>query len=195
MSQETKVCKHCQSEIPKKAKVCPQCRKKQGGKLKGVAVLLVGLIIIGIAVSGGDDDEAKQASESKTEQTSTKAKKAKKEAKEEEPKEEISYSPYSVSQMMSDLDNNALNAETTYKDQYVEITGVLGNIDSGGKYISLMPDDNEFAFIGVQCYIKSDDQKSQVSAMSKGDTVTLRGKVTMVGEVMGYTLDIDEILQ
>ena len=29
--KETKVCKHCQSEIPAKAKVCPNCRKKQGG--------------------------------------------------------------------------------------------------------------------------------------------------------------------
>lgn len=39
--QETKVCKHCQSEIPKKAKVCPNCRKKQGGKLKFVIIALV----------------------------------------------------------------------------------------------------------------------------------------------------------
>ena len=31
---DTKICKHCQSEIPKKAKICPNCRKKQGGKLK-----------------------------------------------------------------------------------------------------------------------------------------------------------------
>ena len=31
MQNETKVCKHCQTEIPKKAKVCPNCRKKQGG--------------------------------------------------------------------------------------------------------------------------------------------------------------------
>lgn len=29
--KETKVCKYCKSEIPKKAKVCPNCRKKQGG--------------------------------------------------------------------------------------------------------------------------------------------------------------------
>lgn len=31
---EVKKCKHCQSDIPKKAKICPNCRKKQGGKLK-----------------------------------------------------------------------------------------------------------------------------------------------------------------
>ncbi len=27
----TKICKHCKTEIPYGAKVCPQCRKKQGG--------------------------------------------------------------------------------------------------------------------------------------------------------------------
>ena len=26
---ETKKCKYCQSDIPKKAKVCPVCKKKQ----------------------------------------------------------------------------------------------------------------------------------------------------------------------
>lgn len=193
MNQETKVCKHCQSEIPKKAKVCPQCRKKQGGKLKWIVIAVVALLIAGAAMGGGDD-ESKQASESNAEQASTKAKKSKKETKEEEAQKEISYAPYSVSQMMNDLDNNAMNAETNYKDQYVEITGVLNNIDSSGKYIDLFPDDNEFAFTGVQCYIKNDDQKSKVAGMSKGDTVTLRGKIKSVGEVLGYSLDIDEIL-
>ena len=30
--------------------------------------------------------------------------------------------------------------------------------------------------------------------MSKGDMVTVRGKITDVGEIMGYTLDIDEFV-
>ena len=49
----TKICKHCKSEIPYDAKVCPQCRKKQkGGVLKWVIIALVALIVIG-AMSGG----------------------------------------------------------------------------------------------------------------------------------------------
>ena len=41
-SNETKICKHCQTEIPKKAKVCPQCRKKvKGGKLKVFYLFIV----------------------------------------------------------------------------------------------------------------------------------------------------------
>lgn len=30
-NNETKVCKYCQTEISKKAKVCPNCKHKQGG--------------------------------------------------------------------------------------------------------------------------------------------------------------------
>lgn len=53
----TKICKHCKTEIPYDAKVCPQCRKKvKGGKLKWVLLVLVLLIILGIFL-GGDDYE------------------------------------------------------------------------------------------------------------------------------------------
>lgn len=53
--QETKVCKHCQSEIPKKAKVCPNCRKKQGGIFKWVLIAVVVLFFIGAIFGSGDD--------------------------------------------------------------------------------------------------------------------------------------------
>ena len=41
---ETKVCKFCQTEIPKKAKVCPNCKrtlKKGPGCLIGIIVFLI----------------------------------------------------------------------------------------------------------------------------------------------------------
>lgn len=188
----TKVCKHCKTEIPYGAKVCPQCRKKQGGVLKWVIIAIVVIGIIG-AAAGGGDDESKEVSStnSTTQEQQNNATDTQK--KEEETKEEITYTAYTVTQMMDDLKANALKAESTYKDQYVEITGRLSNIDSSGKYISLTPEDDEWAIIGVQCYIKSEEQKEKVMEMSVDDVVTLKGKVKSVGEVMGYSLDIDEI--
>lgn len=41
-----KKCKHCQTEIDSKAKVCPNCHKKQGMS----TLLIVVLVIFGIAV-------------------------------------------------------------------------------------------------------------------------------------------------
>lgn len=55
-TNETKVCKHCQTEISKKAKVCPNCRKKQGGIGKWIVIAVVVFLIIGVAGGGSDDD-------------------------------------------------------------------------------------------------------------------------------------------
>lgn len=46
MKNETKKCKYCQTDIPKKAKICPNCKKKQHGKKKIVILIAVILIII-----------------------------------------------------------------------------------------------------------------------------------------------------
>lgn len=109
--------------------------------------------------------------------------------------ETIEYIAVSVDDMMKLLSENALNATETYKDQYVEITGRLGVIDSNGSYISLYPTNDRYAIIGVTCYIESDEQAEIVKALAKDQTVTLRGQVTSVGEVFGYSLDIDSFVQ
>ena len=45
---KTKICKYCQTEIPKKAKVCPQCRSKlKGGKFKWLVIAIVIFAVIG----------------------------------------------------------------------------------------------------------------------------------------------------
>lgn len=55
---ETKKCKHCRSEIDKKASVCPNCRKKQGGVLKFVIIALVALSVFGAIVGNDSPDKA-----------------------------------------------------------------------------------------------------------------------------------------
>ena len=55
-----KQCKYCKTEIDSKAKVCPNCRKKQGGKLKFIVIALVAVVIIGAIASGGETDEVKK---------------------------------------------------------------------------------------------------------------------------------------
>jgi hypothetical protein len=51
---------------------------------------------------------------------------------------------------------------------------------------------NEFAIIGVQCYI-TEEQKAAVSKFTKGQNVTAVGTITDVGEVMGYSLKVESI--
>lgn len=202
MSQNTnemKVCKHCHSEIPKKAKVCPQCRKKQGGIGKTILIVLVVLFLLGSF--GGSEEETKTTSETVANNSEVVSKVETVENTSPETEEvtqepevvEIVYTPCKVDEMMDMLEENALKAEKTYQDQHLEITGRLSVIDSDGSYISLYPLNDEWAFTGVQCFIQDDEQLNQVLEMKIGDTVTVKGQITNIGEVIGYTMDIDSI--
>ena len=91
------------------------------------------------------------------------------------------------------MKDNALKAKETYNGKYVEITGQLGNIDSDGKYISVDPVGEDFILTGIQAYVKTDEQKKVIMEFSKEQKITVKGKITSVGEVMGYSVDIDEI--
>ena len=176
-----KTCKNCGQSVDKKAVVCTSCGvkiKKPIFKKWWFWVIIV-VAVIAIASSGGNDSENNIENNTNTQQTSQ--------------TETIEYTPYSVSELVNDLEENALKAEEKYKDKYVEITGKLSVIDSKGKYISLSPTDNDFCLTNVQCYIKNDEQKSKVLEVAKGDTLTIKGKIKSVGEVLGYSLDIDSI--
>lgn len=188
----TKLCKYCKTEISAAAKICPNCHKKQGmsGCLIVVIVFIV-LVIIG-AMAGGNSKEENKTINQDNQQVEN-IQKEEQDVNKEVEEIKIEYTKYTVTQMLNDLNENAMKASNTYKDQYLEITGELAVIDSDGKYISLYPDDGGIYFVGVQCSIKTDEQRQAVAEMSKGDIVTLRGKCTSVGEVLGYSLDIDSI--
>ena len=108
-------------------------------------------------------------------------------------KKEVIYEKVTAKELIDALQDNALNAKEKYKDKYVEITGKLNVIDASGKYITVNPIGDDFALTGVQAYIKTDEQKQVVSGLSKGDKITVKGKIKDVGEVLGYSVDIDEI--
>jgi len=60
--ENTKKCKYCQSEIDKKAKICPNCKKKQNSALPKLVFVLVCIAIILYAfVNTGNDDSKKSA--------------------------------------------------------------------------------------------------------------------------------------
>lgn len=52
-----KKCKYCQTEIAKKAKVCPNCRKKQSHIVRWIILGVLAVIIIGAIAGGGDKED------------------------------------------------------------------------------------------------------------------------------------------
>lgn len=51
-----KKCKYCQTEIDKKAKICPKCNKKQAHIIRWILLVLLAIIVIGAITGGGDDN-------------------------------------------------------------------------------------------------------------------------------------------
>lgn len=178
-------CKHCGQEIASSAKVCPHC----GGKNKPpiykrwwfiAIIVIIVLAAIGGSSSSDSNSSTSSTTASKTANTSSSSGTA------------IEYTTYTVTELSEDLNNNALKAADKYKGQYVELTGKLNVIDSSGKYISIVDSTDDWAIIGVQCYIKNDEQKQVVMDMSIGDEIVVKGKITDVGEVLGYYLDMTD---
>ena len=186
-NKKTQFCKNCGKELSSEAVMCPGCgtaiKTKKPIHKKWWFWVIIGIIAIGI-IGGSSGDEDTSTVNSSTENNVTESVPV---------QEEIVYTAYNVSDLIKDLENNALGAEQKYDGQYVELKGKLSTIDSDGSYICLDPTNNEFNFINVQCYTKNDDQINQIAQMSKGDIITVRGKITDVGEILGYQLDIDSI--
>lgn len=176
MNNKMKQCKACGTELYKGAKICPKCGKKQGGKGKFIVIgVIVVLLIIIIAGSGDDTGSTPTATDNG------------------KAVEQITYTSYNLGDMFDELESNAMVAEETYKNAYVEVSGKLAIIDSSGSYISIEPNNGEFYLIGMSCNFKNDEQRDVVKKKSVGDIVTVRGQVTSVGEVLGYSLNIDSI--
>ena len=173
----TKQCKKCKELINKKAKVCPHCRAKQG---LPVWLIIIIVVIVLVVLFGGGNEDAKDGGNNNNNSS--------------QETETIEYITVSKDQLDEALENNAAAAKDTYNKKYVEVSGKLGTIDSDLSYISLMSSTDPWDFNGIHCSIKNNEQKNIVKTLSKDQEITIRGKITSVGEVLGYYLDIKEII-
>ena len=145
-----------------------------------IVILLIGAI--GSASGSSDNDsntDTSNTEESKTDNSSS----SKKE-----------YLKVNIQDMLDELDENALRAETKYQNLYIEITGKISNIDSDGSYISVEDvNAGPWNFDTIMCFIKNKSQREFIMEKSVGDIVTIKGKVFSIGEVIGYSVNIDSI--
>lgn len=177
--EATKICKQCKSEIPQSAKFCPNCRKKQKkGILSKIAIIFLALTIIGFLF--GSDDEADTGSDAPSANS------------QEATEEKIEYTVCTLDEMNELLDSNAAKAAKEYENTYIEFTGILNVIDSDLSYIDVTSGD-EWEFNGITCCIMNEEQENKILEMEIGDEITIQGKCTDVGEVIGFYLDIDHI--
>lgn len=163
----TTECRHCGATISTGLKVCPHC----GGKVKPFHDRLWFWILV-IVIVGGIYSFIKTPSA---------------------PPADIEYVDVTADQLFEELSNNPVNASEKYKGAYVSVTGRMDVIDSDGEYIGVYPMGEDYSLDSVHCTITSDEQLEKIKSMSKGDTVTVKGKITDIGEILGYYLSIDSI--
>ena len=182
MAENKKHCQHCGAALPDgKNKTCPTCNKKLSKPIfkKWWFWVIIGVLIV--AISGGASSGTDTSESTKNPSPSDSSSK-------------INYETVDLQKMFDELNENALKAESTYKNKNVKVTGKIRSIDSDGMYISIEPVyASEWNFETMTCYLKKDEQRDFVMTKSKGDTVTIKGKITNVRDVLGYSLNIDEI--
>lgn len=105
----------------------------------------------------------------------------------------IIYKEVTTDMLVDELKENALRADASYNDEHIKLTGKLYSIDSSGKYFNLEPMNDPWSFTSITCYVTDDSQLDQIIQMNKGDIITISGQVTLVGEVLGYSIDIHTI--
>ena len=107
--------------------------------------------------------------------------------------QDIEYQKITVDELMNKLEENAASAKEEYNGKYLEITGKLSVIDSDLKYIGIYSI-NDIDIIGIHCKLKDYKTKSKVKTLTTGQIITVKGKITDVGEILGYVLEVQEIL-
>ena len=103
------------------------------------------------------------------------------------------YAEANIDVLLDDAKNNAAKANRDYKGKFVKIVGgFVFNIESNARYIQLEGSD-PYTLIHVTCRPKNDQVKNAMINLSNGQQVTVYGKITDVGEIMGYSLDLEKI--
>lgn len=106
----TKLCKHCKSEISAGAKVCPNCRKKQGMKIwQIILIVIVAIGIIGAIAGGGNKQPTSKDGGSQKEDSAT---------KKEEKKEEKTEFSQSETVTFKGVDFTVTNVEKTTGSEF-----------------------------------------------------------------------------
>ena len=136
------------------------------------------LLIAGVGASSNEINTIKDESTTKTEEKNNATEKT--------------YMTVNIDDLETERDNNPAAAKDKYKGKNVEVTGNLGVIDSDLKYISLKSKNDSWK--SIHCSIKNSATKDVVKTLEKDQTITIKGKITDVGELLGYRLDIDEII-
>ena len=179
---DEKKCKQCAMMIPKKAKICPYCRKKIGLTTPAT----VGIVVIALAIFGsiigekpGKTPKNNPAPPSKVSRPAPPAQPAQRYIMPQprEVKDTIPTPPIIVdaATLFSEYEENEVRADERYKGKNLQISG---SIDSVGKdildhmYVTLNAGKQIFH---IQCFFDK-SHANTLASLNKGTFVTVVGQ-------------------
>lgn len=119
----TKKCKHCKSDIPFDANICPNCRKKQksGGCLKWFLVIIVAIGVIGALAGNGNDD--KESDVKNIESTAENNNNTQESEVNEKEEQEVDEQSKEEKELSKSEEESKSDTEFDYDDMHVKYTG------------------------------------------------------------------------
>ena len=203
MNNVNKYCEFCGTKLEENANVCLSCGRqikntrssKSKQSLPTWLIVIIVILAIGTILNINDEYEEPVNHVTNSETNNNRSNKASDNTNylPNQVPENIEYIKVSKDDLDEALENNAALARETYINKYVEVTGKLGTIDSELKYLSLKSQTKEWDLKSIHCTIKNKDQKEIVKTLTRDQEITVKGKITDVGEVLGYYLNITEI--
>lgn len=142
--------------------------------------LVMVLVLFAVFALGSGSDETKSTSKGSTTAAETKP---------------VEYTTVEIDTLLDELSKNAYNAQQKWKGQYVAIEGgVISTIDASGKYFAIESTDEQYFLESIRVDIPENIRSDVMSIISSEASVTVKGKITDVGEIMGYSVDADDVI-
>ena len=157
MSAKMIKCGSCGNDISSDAKSCPNCGakvKKPIYKKWWFWLIIAILFIAVVSAAGGDDSDVSSGSNNSVESTEAAI-------------------VVSADDLIRAYVNNAVSADTLYKDKNVTVSGTIYSIDEG--YITIEPDADDLWLNNIYAYYDS-DEISKLGNFAKGDKITVTGE-------------------
>ena len=166
---QTKLCKHCKTEIDKGAKICPNCRKKQSG---GALPIIIGVVVVFLVIGAFSSKNGSKNS-SATAGDTTKATTATATTATATTASAIDVQADDINAMYKD---NQVSCKQQYDGKLLAVSGIIQSIGediTGSTYITLTSD--EYNLLAIQCYFTDKAEIGKIASLSKGSTVTIVG--------------------
>ena len=137
-------------------------------------------------------EAARQAQKAEEDQRAEQERRRKEQERRRE--EENKYQRINISALLNEIRSNAARAKHNYNDKYVKMEGIVLAIESDGDNVVIS--DGEYNITpAVHCLPSKKNQKvrEQIYRINKGQYITVYGKITNIGEIIGCYLELDKI--